>query len=347
MSSGLKALRASGRLRRRTRTASRWSRIRTGSSAMVLLGSASWEAGATTRGSARPPGVGGDRRPLVASGRHAPRHRLRAGGRRAARRLEPPGEGERRPLRRAVGPVPHRRRRVRGRAGAHRAARARRVAVARAVRAASTSATSSCLARAYGAGDFSLAYPLARGGGAMVAAIGGVAFLDDQLTGARLRRDPRDHRWARVLRAAGHVVGLDPVGAAGRGADRLLHARRRGRRPAHRGHRLRARHLRRRPSITVSAWGLATGHLANLRRSLADLVAARTSPAAWRRPRPTGWCSSPCGGRRSATSPRSASRRWCWPPSPAGGYLAEGFGRARLASATVVVTGLVLLVVAR
>src|SRR5688572_21335767 len=39
-----------------------------------------------------------------------------------------------------------------------------------------------CLARAYGAGDFSLAYPLARGGGAMVAAIGGIAFLDDQLS---------------------------------------------------------------------------------------------------------------------------------------------------------------------
>ena len=38
-----------------------------------------------------------------------------------------------------------------------------------------------CLAQAYGAGDFSLAYPLARGGGAMVAAIGGVAFLDDRL----------------------------------------------------------------------------------------------------------------------------------------------------------------------
>ena len=38
------------------------------------------------------------------------------------------------------------------------------------------------LARAYDAGDFSLAYPLARGGGAMVAAIGGVALLDDQLS---------------------------------------------------------------------------------------------------------------------------------------------------------------------
>ena len=38
MSSALNALRASGRLRRRTRTAWRWSPIRTDSSAMVLLG---------------------------------------------------------------------------------------------------------------------------------------------------------------------------------------------------------------------------------------------------------------------------------------------------------------------
>ena len=38
------------------------------------------------------------------------------------------------------------------------------------------------LVRAYHHGDFSLAYPLARGGGAMLAAIGGVAFLSDQLS---------------------------------------------------------------------------------------------------------------------------------------------------------------------
>ena len=37
------------------------------------------------------------------------------------------------------------------------------------------------LARAYQHGEFSLAYPLARGGGAMVAAIGGTLFLDDTL----------------------------------------------------------------------------------------------------------------------------------------------------------------------
>ncbi|MCU1353340.1 MAG: phosphonate utilization protein, partial [Acidimicrobiales bacterium] len=37
------------------------------------------------------------------------------------------------------------------------------------------------LVRAYGAGDFSLAYPLARGTGAMVAAIAGVLVLGDHL----------------------------------------------------------------------------------------------------------------------------------------------------------------------
>jgi drug/metabolite transporter (DMT)-like permease len=37
------------------------------------------------------------------------------------------------------------------------------------------------LARAYDHGDFSVAYPLARGGGALAAAVGGVALLDDRL----------------------------------------------------------------------------------------------------------------------------------------------------------------------
>lgn len=38
------------------------------------------------------------------------------------------------------------------------------------------------LARAYSAGDFSVSYPVARGGGAALAAIGGVAFLGDHLS---------------------------------------------------------------------------------------------------------------------------------------------------------------------
>jgi len=39
------------------------------------------------------------------------------------------------------------------------------------------------LVRAYHHGDFSFAYPLARGGGALLAAIGGVLFLSDTLSG--------------------------------------------------------------------------------------------------------------------------------------------------------------------
>jgi drug/metabolite transporter (DMT)-like permease len=39
------------------------------------------------------------------------------------------------------------------------------------------------LTRAYQHGDFSFAYPLARGGGALVAAVGGVLFLADTLSG--------------------------------------------------------------------------------------------------------------------------------------------------------------------
>jgi uncharacterized membrane protein len=35
------------------------------------------------------------------------------------------------------------------------------------------------LAKAYGVGDFSVAYPIARGGGALVAGLGGIAFLGD------------------------------------------------------------------------------------------------------------------------------------------------------------------------
>ena len=38
------------------------------------------------------------------------------------------------------------------------------------------------LARAYDIGDFSVTYPIARGAGALLAAVGGVAFLDDHLS---------------------------------------------------------------------------------------------------------------------------------------------------------------------
>jgi drug/metabolite transporter (DMT)-like permease len=38
------------------------------------------------------------------------------------------------------------------------------------------------LARAYDHGDFSVAYPIARGGGALLAAVGGIVLLDDELS---------------------------------------------------------------------------------------------------------------------------------------------------------------------
>ncbi len=38
------------------------------------------------------------------------------------------------------------------------------------------------LTRAYDLGDFSVAYPIARGGGALIAAVGGILFLNDELS---------------------------------------------------------------------------------------------------------------------------------------------------------------------
>jgi drug/metabolite transporter (DMT)-like permease len=42
------------------------------------------------------------------------------------------------------------------------------------------------LARAYTVGDFSVSYPVARGGGAALAAVGGVVFLSDHLSGLEI-----------------------------------------------------------------------------------------------------------------------------------------------------------------
>ena len=202
-----------------------------------------------------------------------------------------------------------------------------------------------CLARAYGAGDFSLAYPLARGGGAMVAAIGGVAFLDDRLTVlsyvailvitgglvsfVRPGTSWDSIRWALVVAVLiGCYTLADAVGARRTEGIAYVLATFVG------------------TSITVSAWGLATGHLANLRRTWsaswrAHLTSGLASAAAYGlvlfavRWAPVGYVTA----LRESSVVLAAVAGWR--------YLAEGFGRARLASATVVVTGLVLLVVAR
>ena len=202
-----------------------------------------------------------------------------------------------------------------------------------------------CLAEAYGAGDFSLAYPLARGGGAMVAAIGGFAFLDDQLTVLgylailvicgglvsfiRPGTSWVSIRWALLVAVLiGCYTLADAVGA--RRTEGIAYVL--GTFVA--------------TAVTVSAWGLATGHLSNLRRSLATswrghLTGGLAAAAAYGlvlfavRWAPVGYVTA----LRESSVVLAAVAGWR--------YLAEGFGRARLASATVVVTGLVLLVVAR
>jgi drug/metabolite transporter (DMT)-like permease len=202
-----------------------------------------------------------------------------------------------------------------------------------------------CLARAYGAGDFSLAYPLARGGGAMVAAIGGVALLDDQLSAlgylailvitgglmsfVRPGTSWDSVRWALVVALLiGCYTLADAVGARRTEGIAYVLATFVG------------------TAITVSAWGLATGHLANLRRTWSvawrpHLTSGLASAAAYGlvlfavRWAPVGYVTA----LRESSVVLAAIAGWR--------YLAEGFGRARLASATVVVTGLVLLVVGR
>jgi len=202
-----------------------------------------------------------------------------------------------------------------------------------------------CLAQAYGAGDFSLAYPLARGGGAMVAAIGGVAFLDDRLTFlsfvaiavitgglvsfVRPGTSWDSIRWALLVAVLiGCYTLADAVGA--RRTEGIAYVL--------------ATFVA--TAITVSAWGMATGHLANLKRSLA---------ASWRGHLTGGLASALAYGlvlyavRWAPVGYVTALRESSVVLAALAGWrlLAEGFGRARLASATVVATGLVLLVAAR
>ena len=99
------------------------------------------------------------------------------------------------------------------------------------------------LASAYDRGDFSLAYPIARGGGALLAGIGGIVLLDDELESARCDRDRHCHRrdGAVVARRRG-VAGAD--GARRGGDDRHLHDRRQPRRPRRRRQHVRVRRVR-------------------------------------------------------------------------------------------------------
>ena len=202
------------------------------------------------------------------------------------------------------------------------------------------------LARAYEHGDFSLAYPLARGGGALVAAIGGLVLLDDELSMLGWFAIAVVDRGAGVVRPTGHVVAVAAVGAARRRAHRRLHAGRRHRRPPHRRHRLRARHVRRHRARRVAV-GLPH------RAGAGD--GADRSARSWRPYLTSGLASATAYGlvlyavRWAPVGYVTALRESSVVLAAVAGWrlLAEGFGRTRVASSAVVLSGLVLLVIAR
>ncbi len=86
------------------------------------------------------------------------------------------------------------------------------------------------LALCYRYGDFSLVYPLARGGGALVAALGGAILLADHLPRGGLGGHRHRGRRAGLARRAGPRPGGADRARPGRG-HRDLHAGRRPRRP--------------------------------------------------------------------------------------------------------------------
>jgi len=201
------------------------------------------------------------------------------------------------------------------------------------------------LARAYDHGDFSLAYPLARGGGALVAAIGGLVLLDDRLSlpgwvavavvAGGLTSFVRPGTPAAALRTALLVAVLigaytlaDTAGV--RRTDTASYV------------------LSGFPvtALVVTAWGVARGRLGDLRATL---------PGAWRRHLASGLACVAAYGlvlvavRRAPVGYVTALRESSVVLAAVAGWrvLGEGFGRARVASSAVVVCGLVLLVAAR
>jgi drug/metabolite transporter (DMT)-like permease len=198
------------------------------------------------------------------------------------------------------------------------------------------------LTRAYQHGDFSFAYPLSRGGGALFAAIGGVLFLGDTLSGpawlaiavvvgglASLVR-PGVSRvallWAGLTAAMiGTYTTLDAAGARrssgfGYGVALVLGA-----------------------GILLTAAIVASGRGARLRPAVR---------AEWRRFVVGGVCSTLAysmvlaGTRLAPVGYVAALRESSVILGAAAGwlFLHERLGRARIASALVVTAGLVLLV---
>jgi drug/metabolite transporter (DMT)-like permease len=201
------------------------------------------------------------------------------------------------------------------------------------------------LTRAYHHGDFSFAYPLARGGGALLAAVGGVLFLSDVLSGlawlaiaivvgglASLVR-PQVSRlallWAGLTAATiGTYTTLDAAGA---------------RRSSGLGYGI---------ALVLGA-GIALSVLLLVIGRAGDIVPAVRLE--WRRYLVGGVCSTLAysmvlAGARLAPVGYVAALRESSVVLGAGAgwlFLHERLGRGRLVAASIVATGLVLLIVWR
>ncbi len=201
------------------------------------------------------------------------------------------------------------------------------------------------LARAYDHGDFSLAYPLARGGGALAAAVGGLLLLDDHLsvagwcaiaviTGGLMSFVRPGTTWTSIrwaLLVALIIGGYTLADAAGaRRTEGVAYVL---------GTFLAT-------GVVVSVFGVATQRWPRMRASMA---------VDWRRHLTSGLASAAAYGlvlyavRWAPVGYVTALRESSVVLAALAGWrlLSEGFGRARIASAGVVCSGLVLLVIAR
>ena len=202
-----------------------------------------------------------------------------------------------------------------------------------------------CLAHAYDHGDFSLAYPIARGGGALTAAVGGLLLLDDRLsvpgwvaiaviTGGLMSFIRPGTSWSQIrwaLLVALLIGGYTLADAAG------------ARRTEGVAYVLGTFFA---TAVVVSIYGAAPGRVASMRASMArhwsrHLTSGLAAAAAYGlvlyavRWAPVGYVTA----LRESSVVLAALAGWH--------LLAEGLGRARVASAGVVCSGLVLLVIAR
>ncbi len=182
------------------------------------------------------------------------------------------------------------------------------------------------LVRAYHHGDFSFAYPLARGGGALLAAIGGVVFLGDFLSVPS---------WlAIVIVVAGLASLVRPsVGMLALGWS-LLTALTIGTYTT-----IDAAGARRSDSgfgygilvvlgaaLALSAVGVARGRGGDARPLPPHRRSAGASwPAGSPRSSPTRWSWPRSGSPRSVTSPRSGSPRWSSAPAWGGSSCTSGW----------------------